>query len=309
MKKIKIIFTVLFLATVVINTVNHSNNEAENKETITIPFFNGEYIEVPSEIDTYATLQPSYTETLIDLGFEKNIVTIDKNSTYLNVYNNVGVFDTEKIDVNHEILVENKPEVILVDALTYEKFTTAEVAEIEQKGSIFVVLPIPRDVEGVKSELEFLVNLTNARYGEDILEDFDLKYDQIKNWNSLVEESPKVFLQTSQVGKMTTSGEGTLIDEMITLAGAENAFKDRSGVIYTNYEQIAEQNPDYYFSVTNGDRLQKSQILNQSLLQNTLAIRNGDVYVFTEIQMFNPNYRCLDAIITMGCILHKDIYQ
>ncbi len=311
MKKIKLFFA-LGLVAMLVGAVSCSFENQGNKEVVytTMTFIDGSDIEVPTEIETYATLSPSYTETLIDLGFEKNIVTIDSGSTYLDIRgSNANVLDVDKIDLNHKALLENNPDVILVENYVYIKFTEEEVKEIIENGSTFIVLPSVNSIEAVRNELDFIVRLTGAKYGDDILEDFDLKYAQLLNWKNQVNEFPVVFLQTRDSRSVKTTGSGTLLNEMIFLSGGTNAFVDKNGVLFTTYEEVAARQPDYYFAITNGESTQKNQIINNAALSETTAIRNDEVYIFTEVQMFNPNYRCLDAINTMGCILHRDIYK
>ncbi len=312
MKKIKIVFLISFIFIVSYNILGCGEDRA-NKNSYSrteIKFVNNETIKVPTKIETYATLSPSYTETLIDLGFEDNIVTVDSRSTYLSVYDsNVATFDTERIDLNHKDLLKNNPDVILIEQKVFNKLREEEVREIISNNSYFIVLPQVNSIEDVRDELDFIVRLTNAKYGEKILADFDSKFSQVLAWKGQVENLPVVFLQLADDNDVKTIGKGTLLDEMISLSGGYNAFNDKIGEFYTEYSEVADRNPGYYFAISNGEATQRNQISNNSELTYTIAIQNDEIYIFDEVQMFNPNYRCLDAINTMGCILHRDIYQ
>ncbi len=301
---------ILFLLAFYILGCSEIRDKNDVRKLTDITFIDGQTIKVPTVIKTYATLSPSYTETLIDLGFEENIVTVDMDSTYLSVYDSdVTIFDTEKIDLNHKDLLENSPDVILIESKVFNKFTEAEVAEIVKNGSCFIVLPEVKSIADVRDELDFIVRLTKAKYGEKLLEDFDAKFAHILAWKSRVNELPVVFLQLVDKSNVKTVGSDTLLNEMISLAGGYNTFSDKKGEYYTEYSEIANRNPNYYFAISSGETTQLNQILNNSNLIDTIAIQNEEVYIFDEIQMFNPNYRCLDAINTMGYILHRDIYK
>ncbi len=306
----KFIFLSLIVVLIVGVSCAKSEEESLEKEFSTIHFIDGREIQVPSKIETYATLSPSYTETLIDLGFEKNIVTIDSNSTYLDMYGGVvSVFDINKINFNHKILIDSKPDVILIDRISYANFKKEQADEIIANGSTFIVLPPVTSINAVRKELDFIVRLTDAKYGTKILANFDAKYDQLVNWRNQVKDYPVVFLQTRDDNNVKTQGIDTLYSEMITLAGGTNAFNDKYGVLYTTMEEVAKRQPEYYFAIFNGESTQRNQILNNPILKETPAIRNDDIVIFDEVQMFNSNYRCLDAENTMGCILHSDIYK
>ncbi len=307
-KRINVVALVLCLI-FIMSSCSKGVDSASVQEFESIVFVDGSEISVPSEIKTYATLSPSYTETLLDLGFENEIVTIDNDSTYLSVYsNNISIFDKSKLDLNHKILLESKPEVILLENETFVKFTKEEVQQLMENGSTFIVLPIPKTIQDIRKELDFIVRLTKADYGVGLLADFDLKYDRILKYASQVKERPVVFMQLIDKKNIKTMGKNTWQDMIIELAGGRNAFSDRHGYIYVTYEDIAMRNPNYYFAISTGN-IQEAQIINNNALSETVAIKNEDVYIFEETQMLNPNHRCLDAVNTLGFILHRDIYK
>lgn len=271
----------------------------------------GEKIVVPEKIKSYATMLPSYTETLIDLGLEKNIVVTDVGSTYLLQYSNdVETVDIEKLnlDTDVNIMINQQPDIILIDKTTYLKLNSSTIEKIENTGSQIIVLPIPKNIDEIRDELIFLVDLTQAKHGDKLLTRFDMKYNAIKEANSKITKPMPVFFQIRDNKAVATCGNNTYINDMIELAGGENIFDDRSGVQYTSFKEIAERNPRYYIAISNDDKYQKKYIINDEQLSKVDAIRGDNVCIIDHYQTSNPNHRCLDAILALGKLLHRQVY-
>lgn len=271
----------------------------------------GERIIVPDEINSYATMLPSYTETLIDLGLEDKIVLADKGSTYLLQYNNnVETIDIEKLNINTDIstITTQKPDIILVDKTTYLKLSSSSIEKIKDSGSQLIVLPVPKNIEEIRDELRFLVDLTQAKYGDKLLASFDMKYRTIQEANSKITEPTAVFFQIRDNKAIATCGHDTYINDMIELAGGKNVFSDRNGVQYTSFKEVAKRNPQYYIAISNDDNYQKKYIMSDVQLSKIDAIRGGNVYILDHYQTSNPNHRSLDAILALGELLHRQVY-
>lgn len=287
------------------------NNTTDIETYRLVEMADGESIVVPTVIDSYATLSPSYTETLIDLGLEKNIVLTDTGSTYLLEHSsNVETIDVGKLNINTDTnaIINKQPDVILIDKTTYSKFDSNSVQKIKNSGSKIVVLPIPKDIKEIRKELDFLVDLTQAKYGKELLSNFDMKYRVIQNYHRKIKEPIPVFFQISDESAITTCGVDVYINEVIELAGGKNVFDDIKGIHYASIEEILEKNPQYYIAISNEDKYQQKHILSDKRLSRVDAIRGNNVYIVDHYQTSNPNHRCLDAILELGEILHSRVY-
>lgn len=295
-------------------TMSHymiGSGTTENDSYRIIELLDGEKVIVPFEINSYATLSSSYTETLIDLGLGNKIVLADTDSAYLLEFESqIETLDTKKLDLNRDIniITKQKPDVILIDKTTYAKLNSSSVEIIKKFGSQIIVLPVPRNIEEIRRELDFLVHLTHAKHGQRLLANFDMKYRTIEDAYSKVEEPVTVFFQLEDKNAVTTCGKDVYIRELIRLAGGENIFDDKNGINYTTYEEIARRNPKYYVALKNDNKDQHRYILGEKALSTVDAIRTDNVYIIDSYQTSNPNHRSLDAILALGNILHNDIY-
>lgn len=273
---------------------------------------NGETLKVPKEINRYASLSPSYTETLIDLGFQDDIVIIDNNSTYLEGLDNVtGVIDLDRVVYNITPIIENLAEVILMSSETYNKLTSEDFAMLKKHNCTIIKLDKPKTVEEVRNELEFFVELTQAPQGEKMLKNFDTKYERILEAHSNVDDFIPVFLQLYDYGSdnIITKGGDDYLNEMIRLAGGENIFRNNKGLIYTSLEEVGNRQPEVIIIVYNGDEMIERNLYNNVNLKDSPAVKNQQIYVLDDSQMYNPNYRSMYAILTIGYILHRDLYE
>lgn len=305
-----IVFTLLLTCSTAGKHIASSGNTGVRTYR-TVEQLDGEEITVPEEIYTYATLLPSYTETLIDLGLEKNIVLTDARSTYLLEYDHdIKTLDTGKLNINMDVdlITEQHPDIILMDKKTYLKFNTESLEKIKDAGSQIITLPIPKNVDEIRDELAFLVELTQAKHGEGLLANFDAKYLTIQESFSKVEQPIPVFFQIKNSNAITTCGTNVYINELIKLAGGKNVFDDKSGIHYAYHDEIIERNPKYYIATSNDDKYQQKHILSDKRLANVDAIRTNNVYILDYNQTSNPNHRSLDAVLALGEILHSHAY-
>lgn len=309
--KSKLLIFVLLVLCFTIGQYVTDTGSTEMKSYRLVEMADGERVIVPDEINRYATLVPSYTETLIDLGLEKNIVLADEDSAYLLEYNqDIETMDTDKLNINMEVgtIIDQKPDIILMDKTTYLKFNDNSLELIRKAGSQIIVLPVPKNINEIRDELAFLVELTQAKHGARLLASFDMKSRTIEDAYSKINEPVPVFFQIKDKNAITTCGEDVYINEIIKLAGGKNVFEDTKGIHYTSYEEISKKNPQYYIAMSNEDNYQQKHILTEKRLSETEAIRGNNVYVMDYYQTSNPNHRSLDAVLALGEILHSRVY-
>lgn len=311
--KNKLLIIVLLVLCFIMAQYTVGNGNAPLKSYRLVESVDGERLIVPDKINSYATLLPSYTETLIDLGLENNLVVADEDSNYLLEYSNdVETIDIEKLNINEYVgtILEQQPDIILLDKTTYSKLSSSSVQEIENNGSQIIVLPIPKSIDEIRNELRFLVDLTQAKHGDKLLTSFDMKYSAIQEANSKVKQPVPVFFQVqdNNADAIATCGNNTYINDMIKLAGGKNVFDNKNGVQYTSFEEIARKNPQYYIALSNDEKYQKKYIIKNERLSNVEAIRADNVYIMDHYQTSNPNHRSLDAILALGELLHRQVY-
>ncbi len=302
MKKILIFILVCSLLLVSGCIVNKKVEGFSQQRIVLTP--QGKEVIIPNEVTEYAVLNQSLSETFVDLGFEDNMVVVDKSSLYLGNFRNVRyVYDSDKPDVHS--LVEASPEIIVVDDETLAKLDEEQKSELDASGIPIVELNRPKNVEEVRAELAFVTELTDAEYGQAMLDDFDVKYTKIKQLQESRGTYVSGYIQLSETNdEVTTVGNDTFLSSALSEAGVKSVFHDQSGYVITTKEEVARRNPEVFIIVSNDETIGNS-IANNHVFDDVQAVENGNLLVVKRYDIMNPNYRCVDWILT----LNQKIYE
>ncbi len=264
----------------------------------------GTEVILPNEVNTYAVLNESFTETLVDLGFENEMVVVNKESLYLGQFKNVKtVFDIKNPDITSLIVAE--PDMIIVNEDTLKQLDDTQKDELNTSGIPIIILNTPKSVADVKVELEFLIELTDAPYGEQMLNDFNQKLIHIEQLQQKRSTYVLGYMQLSEENnEVTTVGNDTFLSDALKEAGVMSIFDDKTGIVTVTKEDVASRNPQVMIVVSSDDTA-GSNIINNALYENVEAIKTGNVFVLNKLDIMNPNYKCLDWILT----LEQKIYE
>ncbi len=296
MKKIVAFFAIcsLLLAS---GCIVNKKVEGYSQQRIVMPP-NGEEIIIPSQINTYAVLNQSIAETLVDLGFEDEIVAIDEESLYLGDFKQLkAVFDVSNPDIIE--LVSAKPEIIIIDTETFMKLSEDDKYNLSTSGIPLIKLDNPKNIEDVKQELEFLVDLTDAEFGDKMLSDFNEKVAKMEQKQQIIGSDVSAFIQISETKDgVTTIGEDAFFSEALEEAGIDNVFSDKTGTIITNKEEVAKRNPEVFIIITKDENI-GSNIIANPVYKNVSAVEEGNVIIIKKHEVMNPNYKIVDRILTL----------
>lgn len=194
----------------------------------------------------------SITEVLYALGLNDRIAAVDTTSLYpeaaLEEHPNIGYVRA----LSSEGLLSVKPTLILAEADAGPK----DVIDQLQSASVtFVTVPDKTSPEGIAEKIRFIGKVVgkdaeSEALAAQVLKDFEALKAQLAD----VKDRPKVlFILSTAGGRMLAGGEGTSADEMIKLAGAENALANFQGYKQVNSEAIISAAPDVILMMTRGD--------------------------------------------------------
>ncbi len=264
----------------------------------------GNEVILKGDVETYAVLNQSYAETLVDLGFENDIVVLNKESLYLGEFRNViSVFDSNKPDIAS--LISAQPDVIIVDNATLKKLDNTQMDKLNNSGIPLIVLEIPGSIEEVRMELQFLIDLVDAQYGDLMLKDFNEKLLHIEELQKERNTYIQAYMQLSEENnEVTTVGGWTFYGDALKKAGVASVFEDEAGIVKTTKEEVAKKNPKVIIVVST-DETAGNNIINNPLYENIEAVQSGKIIVLNKFNVMNPNYKCLDWILTLNQKLYE----
>jgi iron complex transport system substrate-binding protein len=233
---------------------------------------------------------PSTTKFLQYLGLEDKIIAVT----------NWDDFEAERIGdlfpINLEKIVSLNPDLIF----TFGGFQLPEVVKLEQQGLTTVVLnansvqQILNDlvlvgtIMGIPEKAKQLANQLQERYLNIAKKAYNIPFDK---------RVKVVFLMDipgPDVREIWTCGQGSYLNDLITLAGGANIaalFTGPNGFLPISPEYIVSQNPDVLIVtsyVPNSEEQIKEKISNHSILKSLKAVKNKRIYVYDNYLLSLP---------------------
>jgi len=233
---------------------------------------------------------PSTTKFLQYLGLEDKIIAVT----------NWDDFEAERIGdlfpINLEKIVSLNPDLIF----TFGGFQLPEVVKLEQQGLTTVVLnansvqQILNDlvlvgtIMGIPEKAKQLANQLQERYLNIAKKGYNIPFDK---------RVKVVFLMDipgPDVREVWTCGQGSYLNDLITLAGGANIaalFTGPNGFLPISLEYIVSQNPDVLIVtsyVPNSEEQIKEKISNHSILKSLKAVKNKRIYVYDNYLLSLP---------------------
>jgi iron complex transport system substrate-binding protein len=240
------------------------------------------------------SLAPSNTEALSDYPAEAARVT-SIGSTY------------DKL--NTEAIVALKPDLILAAEIT----NPDQVKTLQGLGLTVYWLPNPKTYDDLYQNINTVGQITGQIDGAQKLIDalktrFATVIDKVKG----AATRPTVFYEVDGTDptKPWTSGPGTFLDTVITLAGGQNVgrvLKDPFGQISS--EELIKQNPDI---IILGDTLYGvtiDSISQRAGWKSIAAVKNKAIYSFDDNLVSRPGPRLLDGLEQMAKLLHPELFK
>ncbi|MFN3384386.1 MAG: cobalamin-binding protein [Archaeoglobaceae archaeon] len=244
------------------------------------------------------SLAPSITEILFAIGAGERVVGVTDYCNYPpevielvkeGKIKTVGGYST----VNVEKVISLNPDIVIATygngletIATLRKFT-------------YVIAFDPKNVSDIeRSILAIGGAVGNREEAEKLVEDVEERLKKVKEKAKEVERKKVVHILWND--PIYVSGKDTFIDEAISIAGGENAFKF-SGWRVVSVEDIISANPDVVIvnsgsGMGEGEDMLYKWFKEEKRFQEINATRNGKVFVIDADLISRPSYRIVYAI-------------
>ena len=269
----------------------------------------GRTIELAAPAQRIVSIAPSNTEILFALGAGKQVVGREELSDYPPEAKNVPSIGSVFQKINTEAIVALKPDLILAAEIN----SPEQVKALEDLKLTVYYLPNPKTFDDLYANLETVGKLTGrSTEAAKLNESLKARYDAVIQKVAQAKDAPTVFyeIDATDPTKPYTSGPGTFIDLVITLAGGKNIggeLKDAFAQISS--EELVKQNPDL---IVLGDALYG--VTPDSLAQrpgwSTLnAVKNKQVFTFDDNLISRPGPRLIDGLEQMAKLIHPELFK
>lgn len=259
---------------------------------------------VPERI---VSLAPSTTEILYAVGAGPQLVGRDEFSNYPEEAKTLTSVGGSMGDYNLEQIVSLKPDLVLAAEIN----TPEQVKALEDLGLTVYYLSNPANVEGVYELLTTAGQLTgHTAEAEALVESLKARVAAVSAKVASATTTPKVFyeLDGTDPGKPWTAGSGTFIDQLITMAGGENAAASMEGSWgQFSQEALLVADPDFILLGDAAYGTTPEQVAARPGWGSLAAVKNGNVLPFNDDTVSRPGPRLVDALEELVRVLHPEL--
>ena len=271
------------------------------KYPMTITDFAGRRVTIEKEPQRIVSLAPSITETLFYIGAGDKLVGVTNYADFPPAVKNITRVGGYGKYANLEKIAALKPDLIIAD-----DFSLPILNKLEEIAPVIIVAP--KNLSGVYRQVELLGKVTNREEGAlTVVADMKATVAYVE---SVVrgKPRPKVFFILSYYNGYWTAGNGTFINDLITLAGGKNVFSDMKGWGVASEEQIVARNPDVIIISPNAGV--KPEDLCKGPLASVSAVKNGRVYVLSDENLVvRPGPRIVLGLEEIAELLHPKAFN
>ena len=293
-KKSILIFTFLFL--ILSSSLSFSLSEVSNYP-LTIIDDTASTITIPKEPQRIISTAPSNTEILFYLGLENKIVGVTNYCNYPEKANNIEKIG-EMTPLNLEKIASLKPDLIL----GYGLYQLGEIAPLKEAGYNIIIIE-PMTINETFKSIRMVATICGIpEKGNSLVESLTQRINQIKTKTSNIDifKRPKIFIG-GIYETIWTPGEGTLFNELITLAGGRNIAAGLPGWAKISPEFVVKEEPEIIIipigAMGQADESNiKENISKRAGWSNVPAIKSGKIFVLNEDLFYRAGPRLIDGL-------------
>jgi len=269
----------------------------------------GRSIELAAPAQRIVSIAPSNTEILFALGAGGQIVGREEMSDYPAEAKNITSIGSVFQKLNTEAIVALKPDLILAAEIN----SPEQVKELEDLKLNVYYLQNPKTFDELYTNLETVGKLT-GRSAEAAQLNASLKarYDAVIKTLLAAQDAPTVFyeIDATDPTKPYTSGPGTFIDLVITLAAGRNIGAELQGAFaQISSEELVKQDPNI---IVLGDALYgvTAETVAQRPGWSALsAVKDKQIFAFDDNLISRPGPRLIDGLEQMAQLLHPELFK
>ena len=256
-------------------------------------------VTVKAEPGRIVSLAPANTEIAFALGLGDKVVgvtTYDDYPAEVTSIAKIGDFASP----NLEAIAAAKPDLVLATSGVQAEMVT----KLEDLGATVVVVD-PQNIAGVYADIERVGKITGASAQAGELATA-IKADVEAVRKAVAGAAPvTAFVEIGQ-NPLFTVGTGTLIDELVALAGGTNVVT-QPGYVGYSAEQLIAADPQVYLA-TKGSMSDPSALKGRAGFDKLAAVRSGRVVILDDNLVSRPGPRFVEGLRQIAVGLHPDAF-
>lgn len=271
---------------------------------ITVEDSVGREVQIDERPDSIASMAPSVTETLFEVGAGERVTGVTTADDYPP--------EVKEIETVGDYRQPNQEKLIALDTdllfISFDYSTRSEAEELEETTGADVVVVNPKTVDEAIDSIGLVGEAVgNPEKAADAEQGLRAELESIRDKVSS-EPRPTVFYEVYS-DPLQTAGPGSFIHDAIRLAGGKNVAAD-TGEAYPTYsqEKLIEEDPDHYLygslsGSTAGD------IGDREAYSSLEAVEEGNVTEINDDLISRPGPRIVDGVRQIAEALHPQQFE
>jgi iron complex transport system substrate-binding protein len=261
------------------------------------------------EIRTIISSAPSNTEIIAGLGLGDKLIAVDRYSRDIpGIPADVALIDFFYPDA--EALIKLAPDIIFASEHNATGSGDDPFKLLSDSGIRVVYIPTSSSIEAIYGDIAAVAEILGVREkGDELARNMRAQVELVASIGRTIAEKKTVYFEISSTPNLVSFGQGTFLNEMISVIGAENIFGDRSGWISVGEESIIQKDPDVI--LTNDAYVDDAVgiIKNRIGFGDMKAVKNNAVYLIDANSSSRPSQHILLALKQMAQAVYPDRYS
>ena len=277
----------------------------------------GNAISLPDRAERIISMAPSTTRVLLDLGLSDKIVACDTYS--FASYGSELSEDIPQFDMmapDQEQIIALGADIVFTTGMSASQGTDVFEA-VRESGTCTADIPSSASLKDIEDDIRFIgACVGRSEEAEAIADDMQKKIEELSEiGNGIPEDERKrvlfeLYTPSADNPMIYTAGDGTYINEMLELIGAENVAAAQADQWPALSEEAAiASDPDVILTADMYTPDVIDAILNMSGWEHVKAVKDGEVYQLSSDAVNQPNQHVVEAMIEMAKAIYPDRYE
>lgn len=250
-------------------------------------------------------LYGAFAEMLFTIGSGKQVIArtqADKFPPELVQLPSIGTH----MKPNIEMIIGLKPDLVIQSASRREE--TPEISRLIDSG-IPVAVFSPKSFQDIFSIIEKLGILSgHVQEASVFCGMLRKRLDDVRAKVADAGPRPRVFFEV-RAEPLTGAGRGSIVEEIMEAAGAENVLKNDKPMVQFNLEALLLENPDFYV-VQEGPMNKSPEVpAKRAHFDRLKCVRDGKILIADEFIFSRPGPRCVDAVERLAASLYPERFK
>ena len=262
-------------------------------------------------------MAPSTTQLLIDLGVADKVVAIDTYSGYSYADKvPAGIPQFDMMAPDNEQIVALQPDIVFTTGMSYSGGEDVYAA-VKSAGVCVADIPSSASLSDIEEDIRFIGACVGASdKAQEIIGAMEQSISTLSDLGKSISEDDKksvlyeLSTPTADYPTIYTCGQGTYIDEMLSVIGAQNIVGDVDVAWPAlSEEEAVADDPDVILSGDTYTPDVVNVILSTEGWENVTAIENKEVYAVDGDTINRPNHHVVSAMVEMGKLIYPDVFK